>query len=98
MKALFFLPSENYSNVKNKVSEDDVVSRQSLNFREGKALGFDKEGYYLEIDGSEESIVKAKELIGDLGKEVSGKEKEDVLAKISEQQENAAAGFGSIFG
>ncbi|MBN2042645.1 MAG: hypothetical protein JW754_02465 [Candidatus Aenigmarchaeota archaeon] len=98
MKALFFLPSENYSKAKNKVSEDDVVSRQSLNFRECKALGFDKEGYYLEIDGSEESIVKAKEVIGELGKEVSGKEKEDVLAKIKEQEENAAAGFGSIFG
>ncbi len=98
MKALFFLDSENYSKMKNKISEDDLVSRQSINFREGKALGLDKDGYYLEIDGSEESIVKVKEIIGDLGTEVTGDEKKKVLAKIEEQQNNAAAGFGSIFG
>ncbi|NIO23309.1 MAG: hypothetical protein GTN38_04770 [Candidatus Aenigmarchaeota archaeon] len=98
MKAVFFIPSENYSKAKNLVYSDDLVSRQSINFRESKALGLKKEGYYLEIDGSEEAIKKLAELLKDLGKEVDKKEKEEVLKKISEQEESAAAGFGSIFG
>jgi len=98
MKAVFFIPAENYSKAKNLVYEDDLVSRQSINFRESKALGLKKEGYYLEIDGSEESIKRLGEILKDLGKEVDKKEREEVLKKISEQEESAAAGFGSIFG
>jgi len=98
MKAVFFIPAENYSKAKNIVYGDDMLSRQSINFRESKALGLKKDGYYLEIDGSEESIKKLAELLKDLGKEVDKKEREEVLKKISEQEESAAAGFGSIFG
>jgi hypothetical protein len=98
MKTVFFIPSENYSKAKNLVYEDDLLSRQSINFRESKALGMKKEGYYLEIDGSEEAIKKLAEILKDLGKEVDKKEREEVLKKISEQEESAAAGFGSIFG
>lgn len=98
MKAVFFIPSENYSKVKNEVYGDELISRQTINFRESRSLGFDKDGYYLEIEGSDEARKKAKELVGDKGKELEGKEKEEVLAKISEQEESAAQGFGSIFG
>jgi hypothetical protein len=98
MKAVFFIPSENFSKVKNVIYADDLVSRQTVNFRESRALGFEKDGYYLEIDGSGEAVKRTKEIIGDLGKEVDEKEKEEVLKKITEQEESAAAGFGSIFG
>ncbi len=98
MKTVFFIPSENYSRAKNLVYGDDLLSRQSINFRESKALGFKKEGYYLEIDGSEEAIKKLAELLKDIGEEVDRKEREEVLKKISEQEESAAQGFGSIFG
>ncbi len=98
MKAVFFIPAENFSKVKNTVYEDDLVSRQTINFREARALGFEKDGYYLEIDGSGEAVKKTKELIGDMGKEVDKKEKEEILKKISEQEESAAQGFGTIFG
>jgi hypothetical protein len=98
MKALFFMLGEDYRKIKNKLLADDLVSRQSLNFRESKALGFEKEGYYLEIEGSEKGIKKAKEIIGELGKEVKGKGREEVSKRIQEQEESAAEGFGSIFG
>lgn len=98
MKAVFFIPSENYSKAKNLVYADDLISRQSINFRESKALGLKKDGYYLEIDGSEEAVKKLSEILKDIGKEVDKKEKEEVLKKISEQEESAAQGFGSIFG
>lgn len=98
MKAVFFIPSEKYSKAKNLVYGDDLLSRQSINFRESKALGMKKEGYYLEIDGSEEAIKRLAEILKDLGKEGDKKEREEVLKKISEQEESAAQGFGSIFG
>ncbi|MCK4335752.1 MAG: hypothetical protein KAT94_02525 [Candidatus Aenigmarchaeota archaeon] len=98
MKAVFFIPAENFSKVKNAIYQDDMVSRQSINFRESRALGFEKDGYYLEIDGSGEAIKRTKEILGDMGKEVDEKKKEEILKKISEQEESAAEGFGSIFG
>ena len=98
MKTVFFVPSENYSKAKNLAYEDDLVSRQSINFRESKALGMKKEGYYLEINGSEDAIKRLTEILKDLGKQVDKKEREEVLKKISEQEESAAQGFGSIFG
>jgi len=98
MKAVFFIPTENFPKVKNAIYGDDLVSRQTINFRESRALGFEKDGYYLEIDGSGEAIKRTKEILGDMGKEVDEKEKEKILKKISEQEESAAEGFGSIFG
>ena len=98
MKAVFFIPAENYSKAKNAVYGDDLLSRQTINFRESRALGFEKDGYYLEIEGSGEAVKHAKEVLGDMGKEVDGKEKEEILKKISEQEESAAEGFGSLFG
>jgi len=98
MKAVFFINPENYSKVKSLVYADDVVSRQTINFREARALGLHKDGYYLEIDGPNEAVHKAKEILGDLAKEASGKEKEEFLKKIKAEEESAAEGFGSLFG
>ena len=98
MKAVFFIQMENYSKAKNIVYMDDVVARQTVNFREARALGFPKDGYYLEIDGPHEAIKRAKEILGAMAKEAEGKEKEDVLHKIKDEEDRAAEGFGSLFG
>jgi hypothetical protein len=98
MKAVFFINMENYSKARNIVYTDDVVARQTVNFREARALGLHKDGYYLEIDGPHEAIKRAKEILGGMAKEAEGKEKEDVLRKIKEEEEKAAEGFGSLFG
>jgi len=89
---------ENYSKAKNLVFADDMVARQTVNFREARALGLSKDGYYLEIDGPHEAIHKAKALLKDIAHEVEGKEKEEVLHKIKEEEDKAAEGFGSLFG
>ena len=98
MRAVFFIQSENFSKAKSIVYGDEVVSKQSVNFRESRAMGFDKDGYYLDIDGSGEAISKAKEILADIAKEVGEKEKEEVLSKVKEQEDSAASGFGSLFG
>ncbi len=98
MKALFFIHMEHYSKAKSIVFADDIVARQSVNFREARALGIHKDGYYLEIDGPHEAIKRAKDLLGDIAKETEGKEKEEILHKIREEEDKAAEGFGSLFG
>ncbi len=98
MKAVFFVPSENFPKCKNTVYADDILARQTINFRESHALGMEKDGYYLEIDGAEESIAHAKELLKELVKEVDKGEMEKVLKKIEEQENSAAQGFGTLFG
>ncbi|HDD46216.1 MAG TPA: hypothetical protein ENG42_01975 [Candidatus Aenigmarchaeota archaeon] len=98
MDAVFFIKKERYENIKNMLLSDDMVSRQSLDFRDNKVLGMENEGYYLKISGSKESIEKARKIIGSSGKELIGKEKELILKKINEQENDAVAGFGNIFG
>ncbi|MEM5871415.1 MAG: hypothetical protein QW051_00925 [Candidatus Aenigmatarchaeota archaeon] len=98
MKIVFFIPMENLSKVNNLIYKDDLVSRQSITIREAKVLGFKKEGYYLEIEGSEEAIKRAEEILGDLVKKVDKNEEKEVLEKISEQENSAAEGFGVLFG
>jgi hypothetical protein len=95
---MFFVTKENYFKAKDAVMKDDIVSRQSIDFRENTSLGMGKEGYYIIINGSEESIKKAKDMLKDITKEVSGKEMEDVNKKIKEQEEASIQGFGRIFG
>jgi len=98
MKLVFFVTKEKYGAAKNKVYTDDVVARQSIILREASALGLSGDGYYLQIDGSDAALKKAKEILSTDAKELKGKEAENVKKAIDEQESNAAAGFGAIFG
>jgi uncharacterized protein Yka (UPF0111/DUF47 family) len=57
-----------------------------------------KDGYYCYISGSEEACRKAEELTKDFAKVVEGEEKEEIISKIKEEEENALAGFGAVLG
>ncbi len=98
MRILFLVKKEDYSKVSNLVLKDDLISRQSINFRDMASLGLKEDGYYLDLDGSEEAVKKAQEILKDLVKEVTGSDKDKVLEIITKQEESANAGFGSIFG
>lgn len=98
MKILFYLEKEKYSKASETVLKNDLLSRQSINFREAASLGLKETGYYLELDCSEEACEEAKKLLKDLAKELAGKEKEKILEILAKQEESANAGFGSIFG
>ena len=98
MKAVFFIGKEKYGQAKNKAYGDEAVSKQTITIREHSALGMKKEGYYMLIDGEDDAVKKAKELLKGLAEELSGKEEEEVIAAIEEQDASAAEGFGAIFG
>ena len=98
MKVVFFVSKDNYGAAKNKVYMDEVVSRQSITVRDSSAIGMKKEGYYMLIDGDDESIKKAREMLKGLAKELSGDDEKKVVSAIEGQESSAAEGFGAIFG
>ena len=99
MKAVFFVEKEKYMAAKNSLEGDDQVSRLSITFRDNESLGMEKEGYYLELDGPEELIAQARELLKESeAKELEGEELKKVEGAISAQESKAEEGFGAIFG
>ncbi|NOX71157.1 MAG: hypothetical protein GXO64_00465 [Candidatus Micrarchaeota archaeon] len=99
MEMIMFVPKENYPQVNREILGDDLVSRQSVSFRDNVALRLsDKDGYYLYVSGADEAVKKAKEIVGDRGTELEGEEFEKILNLINEQENKQAEGFGAIFG
>ncbi len=98
MEAVFFIEKEKYSQARDKVSTDDIVSRQSLNFREALSLGLHEAGYYLLVSGTKDGIKKARELLKGLARELKEEEGKGVIEIMKKQEEEAMEGFGGIFG
>jgi hypothetical protein len=106
MEIVLSIEQKNLQKVKDILLKDDVVSRASIVFKEAKGLT-GKEGFYCYISGLEEQCKKALEKVKikdkktgeliELAKEVNGKEKEEVVSKIKEEENKALEGFGGIF-
>ena len=106
MEIVLEIETENYQKVKDILLKDDLVSRASIKFREGKIIG--KEGYFCYISGTEEQYKRAMELINqrneetgeiiELAKKVENKEKGEIINKIKEEENMASEGMGNIFG
>jgi len=97
MEILLSVDIKDLQKFKDILLKDDIVSRASIMFKEGKALQ-GKEIYYCYVSGLEEQCKRAKELTKDISKEVEGKEKDEVLKKIKEEEQKAMEGFGGLFG
>jgi len=101
MELVLLIKSEDYPKLKDILLKDDIVSRASIQFKDGKEFG--KEGYVCYMSGLEEQCKKALELIKDengkiLAEEIKGKDKENIINKFKEEEDKAMEGFGGIFG
>lgn len=106
MEIVLQIETKNYPKVKDILFKDDSVSRASIVFKEGSIIG--KENYYCYLSGTEEQCRKALGLLKlkdektdeviELAKEVAGKEKDELINKIKEEENRAAEGFGNIIG
>jgi len=97
MKLLIKTTPEKKMKVEEKLKKDDKVSRASITVKDGSVYGKEKTYYFL-IEGDEETLSKAKELVKENAEEVTGEEKDEIISKIKEEEENALAGFGAILG
>ncbi len=84
----------------NLLKKDDLVSRQSIMIRDAKSLGMEGDSIYVKIDGSEEAVKLAEEIVreNELGKKLSEEEAKPIMDKIKEEEESASEGMGFIFG
>jgi hypothetical protein len=107
MEIVLSMTTDKYQKVKDKLQKDDLASRASMIFKEAKTIDKEKEGYYCYISATEDQCKRILELIapknpktGEVfvyAKEVGGKEREEVINKIKEEEDRALEGFGNIF-
>jgi len=64
MKIVWLVSDDKLNEVKDRLFKDELVNRQSITIRSARSLDFNKDGNYIYINGSGESIEKAKELSG----------------------------------
>lgn len=79
----------------NELSEHDVISRQTVVVKDGDR--WDVDGKVVMVDGDEEALDQAEEIVEDLGGRVSPKA-DEIKADIDAEEDNAAAGIGAVFG
>ena len=96
MEIVLKFESKILQKIKDVLLKDDMVSRSSMLFKEGSIIK--QQGYYCYISGTEEQCKKALEISKELAKEVTGKEKENLISKIKEEEDKASEGLGGIFG
>jgi len=96
MEIVLKLGEKNFEKIKEILLKDDVVSRASITFKEGKVLG--EEGFYCVISGLDEQCKRALELTKNIAEEVKDEKKDKIIKKIKEEEERANEGFGFIFG
>jgi len=96
MQLVFKFKKEDLEKVKEALLKDDLASRGSISFKEGRAIGL--EDYYLLYSGTEEQCKRVEELLKELSEKLENEKKEEIIEKIKKDEEKALEGFGSIFG
>lgn len=77
---------------------EDSFDRIGYKMREGTSLGEDKAKLYIYVSSSEENVKKADQKLKDFATPLSGDKEKKILEKILGEDDNAEAGFGSMFG
>jgi hypothetical protein len=96
METVLLVETKNLNKVKDILLKDDLISRSSMTFKEGGIIS--KKDYYIYVSGTEDQCKRALELTKELTKEVTGKEKDELINKIKEEENRAIEGMGGIFG
>lgn len=82
----------------NKLTKDDLVSRQSIFTRDSNSLNMKGDFSIIKIEGSKEGLARAKELAKELKlKKLDQKKAKKINDIIIEQEDSAASGMGMIF-
>jgi hypothetical protein len=79
---------------------DDMISRQSITTRDAKALGMKESHFYVKIEGTQEALEKATDIVkeNEIGECLSDKDAKKIDTKLKKEEESASEGIGMIFG
>ena len=81
-----------------KLVNDDLISRQTIAVREASGIGKETDDTYIMIEGSDESLKKAKDIAGEDAALIEGNEKDEIRERIQKAEEQVAEGLGFMFG
>ena len=94
---IFEVKSEDIGKI-NKLTKDDIVSRQSILTRDSNSLDIKGDFSYVKIEGSDTGVKRALEIAKELKlKKLDDKKAKKINEKIAEQEDSAASGMGMIF-
>ena len=96
---LLCVAQEKRSEVENMIKKHEELSRLSVTIRSAESLGIDNElknRFFFLIEGSEEGLRKAEEVLKDYGETLSDETKNEVINRIKKAEESAIEAFGSI--
>ncbi len=96
MEIVLLVEAKDFGKVKDVLLKDSIVSLASVVIKDGKSIG--KKDYYIYISGLESQCKKALELAGSMAKSLEGKEKEEIITIVKEEENRAVSGFGGVFG
>lgn len=96
MKAVYLVSTDNKQKAEDALKKDDLVSRGSITIRLATSLEIKEDGYFIVLDGSDQALKQAEELLKGIAEKY--KDAELVLKRIQEQEDRAVEGFGNILG
>ena len=97
--AVFRVESDHLGKAK-RILNDDMLSRQSSWIKEASSLGLEGNHYLVVIEGTDEAIVRAKDMFSSesAGELLKDDEAKTIYDRIKEEEDSAVAGMGAIFG
>ncbi len=75
--------------------ENEILKRNGFEFESSKTLGKEEKGFYF-IFKAKEEFFKENEVFKE-AKEITGKEKEEILEKFKDLEGDVISGMGNIF-
>jgi hypothetical protein len=95
IREVWLVPGDKKVKAEDAIKKDDLVGRQSIKVKDASMYSKEK-GFFFVVDGSEKAIHKADELLKEFGSKYA--HKNDVLAKLDKEEDEANSAFGFILG
>lgn len=79
------------------ILKEDRIARQSHKIRDAATLSGKSGELFVLIEGSEEVVKAADEMLAKIGTRLSSAEQAEVLRRLKDEDESASAGMGLFF-
>lgn len=93
---LFAVPQAQRTALDN-VLKDDLISRQSQKVRDASTLGGPADTLYVLVEGSGDAVGRVDELLGAVGRHLTGEDALGLYRRFKDEEEAASAGMGLFF-
>lgn len=93
---LFVVPGSKRSEL-DTILKEDRIARQSQKIRDASTLGGKSGELFVLVEGSDDVVRTAAEMLAKIGEKLPPAEHEQVLRRMQEEDESASAGMGLFF-